>query len=126
MEEWANGKLGSRSMIFLIFGLNNKQLEYEGIKRQVILKVKLISKLKNIDTITYVWQAIRKEVVRPNPICVSPRCVRAKNIVVKCCWCKEFTQTYLKGYLLFKQVVFAIENYMKYCRQNENTCKHKQ
>ena len=82
MEEWANGKLGSRSMIFLIFGLNNKELEYEGIKRQVILKVKLISKLKNIDTITYVWQAIRKEVVRPNPICVSPRCVRAKK---HCC-----------------------------------------
>ena len=79
MEEWANGKLGSRSMIFLIFGLNNKQLEYEGIKRQVILKVKLISKLKNIDTITYVWQAIRKEVVRPNPICVSPRCVRTEK-----------------------------------------------
>ena len=29
--------------------------------------------------ITYVWQAIRKEVVRPNPISVSPRCVRAEE-----------------------------------------------
>ena len=59
--------------------------------------------------------------------CIAALCTRwRKKIVVKYYWHKEFTQTNLKGCLLVKQVVFAIESYMKYCRHDENSCKHKQ
>ena len=76
-------KLGSRSMTFLIFGLNNKQLEYEGIKRQVMLKVELISKLNDASLsqkywYNYIRMAGHKEggcKAKPH-LCIAALCTR--------------------------------------------------